>query len=332
LNVVPENLTIQSRLARDTPLVDSGRLLKLATGPWIWLVLVCGVGLGLRFAALGRESFWLDEAFSWGYAKFSLGDLWREPIDVHPPVYYSLLHVLMWFGDSRWLLRAPSAVGGALAVPLIYLLGKRVAGQWVGIGAALLLATSAVAVQYSQEARSYALLTSAALVVAIGFAGLFTRADQNRRAIIAWSACYGAGSIVALYLHYISVLLVGTTFVLGTLAVARERLAPMIKAWVVTNAIILTVWLWWLPVIVEQLREGTPQFTLAPPGLGAIARGVRSLYGEKFVFWSWQGGPAFEALLITFGLVGAWVSARRGNVVGLLLAGSIWNSDPRNRT
>jgi hypothetical protein len=246
--------------------------------------------------------------------------LWWEPVDVHPPVYYSLLHVLLNFGDSPWLLRMPSAVGGALAVPLVYLLGRRVAGEWIGLGAALLLATSAIQIRYSQEARSYALLTDAALIVAIGFVGLFRHPNLQRRAIIAWSACYCVGTILALYLHYIAVLLVAAAFTLGTLAVARERSVRLLKAWGLANALILTVWLWWLPVILRQLRDGTPQFMFAPPGLANIARGVRSLYGEVYVYWDWQGGPTFEAMLIACGLFGAWLVARRGGVVGLFLA------------
>jgi hypothetical protein len=313
-------LEIQNVAVRLVAVLASNPFVALAARPGLWLILVCGLGFGLRFLLLDRESFWLDEAFSWGYAKLSLGRLWWEPVDVHPPVYYSLLHVLLKFGDSPWLLRMPSAAGGALAVPLVYLLARRVAGEWVGIGAALLLATSAIEIRYSQEARSYALLTSAALIVAHGFVGLFARPNQERRVIIVWSACYCAGSILALYLHYISMLLVGATFMLGTLAVARERSMLLLKTWAVANALILLFWLWWLPVIVSQLREGTPQFTLAPPGLGDIARGVRSLYGESYVYWNWQGGPTFEALLMAVGLFGAWVSARRESVVGLLLA------------
>ena len=275
---------------------------------------------GVRFFLLDRESVWLDEAFSWGYAKLSLHRLWWEPIDVHPPVYYSILHLMMHFGDASWLLRIPSAIGGALAVPLLYLLGRRVAGQWVGLGAAALLATSAVAIRYSQEARSYALLMSVALVIAIGFFELLGRPDRAKREVVGWSVVYAGGCITALYLHYISVLLVGMFFSFGTAAVLNKRASVSLQTWVVINACILVAWLWWLPILVSQLRYGTPQFTLAPPGIAEIARGIRSLYGETFVYWNWQGGPTFEALLITCGLFGAWLSVRRATVVGMCLA------------
>jgi hypothetical protein len=294
--------------------------LRLAARPGLWLTLICGLGFGLRFLLLDREPFWLDEAYSWGFAKLSLGRLWWEPLDLHPPVYYSLLHVLLPFGDSPWLMRMPSAVGGTLAVPLVYVLGRRVAGEWVGLAAALLLATSSIHIRYSQEARSYALLTDAALIVAIGFVGLFARPNLERRAIIAWSTCYCVGAVLALYLHYIAVLLVAVTFALGTLVVARERSAPLMKAWGLANVLILAVWLWWLPVILLQLRQGAPTLSIPPPNLEEIARGIRSLYGEPHVYWEWQGGPTFEALLLAAGLFGAWVAWQRCSVVGLLLA------------
>jgi uncharacterized membrane protein len=177
--------------------------LRLAARPGLWLILVCGLGFGLRFLLLDRESFWLDEAFSWGYAKLSLERLWWEPVDVHPPVYYSLLHVLLKFGDSPWLLRMPSAVGGALAVPLVYLLGRRVAGEWVGLGAALLFATSSIHIRYSRKRlhAAHRCRTNRHVVRRI------VRPPPERRAVIVWSA-YCVGTILALYLHYIAVLLV----------------------------------------------------------------------------------------------------------------------------
>lgn len=317
--MVAQNTTVQNAFAREARVVDSHPFLRLAARPGLWLALVCGLGVGLRFLLLDRESFWLDEAFSWGYAKLPLARLWWEPLDLHPPAYYSLLHVVLKFGDSRWLLRMPSAVGGALAVPLVYLLGRRVAGEWVGLCAALLLATSSIQIRYSQEARSYALLTDAALIIAIAFVGLFRRPNLERRAIIAWSACYCAGTILALYLHNIAALLVGVVFVLGTLAVVRERSVRLTKAWVAANALILVAWLWWLPVIYRQVRDGPPQFMLLPPGLADIASGFRALYGELYVYWDWQGGPTFEAMLVTISLFGAWVALRRGSVSAPLL-------------
>jgi len=286
--------------------------------PVLWSITV--FALAVRFFLLDRESVWLDEAFSWGYAKLPLHRLWWEPIDVHPPLYYSILHLLMQFGDTPWLLRAPSAVGGAVAIPLLYLLGRRVAGEWVGLGAAALLAASAIEIRYSQEARSYALLMSVALVVAIGFVGLFARPNLARREAVGWSFVYGAGCIIALYLHYISVLLVGITFVLGTVAVLRGRSSLSLQGWGAINGCILLAWLWWLPILIGQLREGTPQFTLAPPGIAAIVQGIRSLYGEAYVYWDWQGGPTFEALLITCGLFGAWLLFRRASLIGICLA------------
>jgi hypothetical protein len=297
--------------------ISAGTSRKLALALVFWSITI--FAFAVRFLLLDRESVWLDEAFSWGYAKIPLDRLWWEPIDVHPPVYYSILHLLMRFGDTPWILRIPSAIGGALAIPLLYLLGRRVAGDWVGLGAAALLATSAIEIRYSQEARSYALLGSAALVVVIGFVGLFARPTLTRRETIGWSVVYGGACIVALYLHYISVLLVGVTFALGTLAVLRGRSSLTAQTWAVTNACIFVAWLWWLPILISQLRDGTPQFTLAPPGLAAIAQGIRALYGEEYVFWDWQGGPAFELLLIACGALGAWLSLRRGSLIGACL-------------
>jgi len=56
-------------------------------------------------------------------------------------------------GTSEWALRFPSTLFGALSVPLIYLLGRRVWGPGVGLLAAAMLALDGFHIGLSQTAR-----------------------------------------------------------------------------------------------------------------------------------------------------------------------------------
>jgi uncharacterized membrane protein len=68
---------------------------------------------------------------------------WLVKIDQHPPLYYTLLHFWMTFGDSATIVRALSALLSTLTIPVIYLLGRLSDGnQMVGLLAALILAIS----------------------------------------------------------------------------------------------------------------------------------------------------------------------------------------------
>src|SRR5439155_17581944 len=78
------------------------------------------------------------------------------------------LHAILWvwvrmFGDSEISLRMPSALLGVWAVWWMWRLGRESFGPVTGLVAAALLALNAYHIHYSQEARGYSLLVTAAL-------------------------------------------------------------------------------------------------------------------------------------------------------------------------
>src|SRR5207248_4339625 len=76
-----------------------------------------------------------------------------------PPLYYLLAHAWLALGDDEAVLRTLSALLGALAVPLLGLLGAALFERRVGLLAAALLAGAPAHVFYSRDARMYPLLT-----------------------------------------------------------------------------------------------------------------------------------------------------------------------------
>ena len=74
----------------------------------------------------------------------------------HPLGWY--LAMFGWvrlFGTSEWALRLPSALFGAAAIPVIYLLGTEAYDRVTGLGAAALLTAHGMLVFWSQAARMY---------------------------------------------------------------------------------------------------------------------------------------------------------------------------------
>ena len=110
------------------------------------LLAIVALGGFLRFYQIGSKGLWLDEAFSVWMGWQPVGEMlgWLVKIDQHPPLYYTLLHLWMAFGDSAAIVRALSALLSTLTIPVIYLLGRRLSGgdQMVGLLAALILAVS----------------------------------------------------------------------------------------------------------------------------------------------------------------------------------------------
>jgi len=154
-------------------------------------------GLGVRLFGLSA-ALWYDEAFSAWLAGLPMINLIEATLaDVHPPGYYLLLWAINQIaGNSEPVLRLPSLLAGLGLIYVVYRLAKALElperTAWL---AAIITAASPFQVYYSQDARSYALLT-----LCVALAGLWLAEHKFSRAVLA--------SVVALYLHNIAIIFV----------------------------------------------------------------------------------------------------------------------------
>jgi uncharacterized membrane protein len=153
--------------------------------------------------ALGNRSFWLDETVSVTLAKLE----WSSFFDVIETreANLSLYHVLLkvWgelFGDSEIAARSLSVIVGVATVPVAYALARRLVGVGPALLAGLFLAVNPLFVQYSQEARGYAL----ALFLVTVCSYFFARGIQEP-AWLTWTA-YGLTAALAAHAHFFALL------------------------------------------------------------------------------------------------------------------------------
>ena len=87
--------------------------------PWS-LLLATGLAYGLRLLRLGWQPLWWDEGYSIYFATEPLGRmLWLTAHDIHPPLYYALLHGWsLLFGPEPAAARAFSVAIGTVSVPV----------------------------------------------------------------------------------------------------------------------------------------------------------------------------------------------------------------------
>src|SRR5918994_2648983 len=131
------------------------------TGYLLALLAIFVVGLALRLYGLGSESLWWDEVYAiTTMAQPGPLEIVRlSSTDNNPPLFYLILHYwMLFFGDSAFSVRLPSAIAGALAVPVMYKIGKLLFDRSAGLLAALILALCAYHARYAQEARPYGLM------------------------------------------------------------------------------------------------------------------------------------------------------------------------------
>lgn len=265
------------------------------------------VGVVMRFVA--PSPLWLDEALSVNIASLPLGeipDALRQ--DGHPPAYYVLLHHWMEvFGSGDASARALSGVWSLLALPLMWVAGRRLAGPLVGWYALALVASSPYAIRYATEARMYSMLATLAL------AGWLLALDALRRPT--WWRLSGLALLVGLGLwtHYWTMWLLGGAA--AALAVRWWRVrregdsaaagdtSRVLGALVVGGVLFLP----WVPNLLHQSQHtGTPWARPMRP-TEIIGHTVGAFGG---------GGLLPEALVLGWLLVGLAVVGMTGRRVG----------------
>ena len=250
------------------------------------LVGIVALAAALRFATLGLQSLDFDEAYTVQIVGGSLGHVFAQvPVtESTPPLFY----LLQWawaqmFGVGAVGLRTLSALLGTLVVPVAFAAGRRLSGVRAGLLAALLVAVNPLMVWYSQEARSYALLS---LLCALSFWAFLGALERPSVAVLAG---WALASAAALATHYFAVFLVGVEA--GWLLWLLWR-RPDARRWVVPAVgAVAIVGLALLPLAADQASHNRTEWIEAL-SLPARVRevGKKWLTGEIGPVASWELG------------------------------------------
>ena len=159
------------------------------------------VGVALRLA-VAQQSLFADELSTrFVVAGRGLADVVsvvHTDAEITPPLYFVATWLTTRLGLTPELLRAPSLLAGAVAIPLVYLLGVRTVGRRAALVGAALTTFSPFMVFFSAQARSYELMI--ALVLGSTLCMLVAVERGGAR----WWAAYAACACGAVYTHYTS--------------------------------------------------------------------------------------------------------------------------------
>ncbi len=281
---------------------------------WLCPALLFLLALGVRLYRIGAESVWLDEATSLFLARHSLFDVvaWTAK-DIHPPLYYLLLHFWRLFGESEVALRSLSALAGAVSVVVLYFLGRRLFDRRTSGIAAFLLALAPLHVWYSQQVRMYTWL--GLWIVLAAYLLLLALEEQK----VGYWVALAVVNALALYTHYYTVfgLLVQGLFVLYV-SWRTGRWRSLLWA-AGTMAFSILLFAPWLPTMYFQVSTGGGGWVARAgvPGLRAfldtlIGFTVGTVRGAYPVWMRWTAYLLFVALCI-WAVVYGLRAALRGN-------------------
>ncbi len=122
-----------------------------------WLFVAIAMAFLFRVYRLDTQSLWNDEGTSVALASRSLQAIINGAAqDIHPPLYYFLLHFWMRLvGQTEFAVRFLSVVAGVLIIALTFRIARFFFDEEVANVAAFLSAFSPFQVYYSQETRMY---------------------------------------------------------------------------------------------------------------------------------------------------------------------------------
>jgi mannosyltransferase len=259
----------------------------------LWLLAgIVIVGAAIRFSTLDQQSFWLDEATTWGIVSHGLGHVLSTvpKTESTPPLYYVL--VWLWsrvFGTGDVGLRSFSALCGTLTIPVMWAAGRRLASERIGLVAALVTALNPLLFWYSQEARTYALLVLLSALSLLAFLRALEQPSTGR--LVAW----GAICALTVLAHYF-----GAFVVVGEavwLFVALHRRGVLTGAGAAAGlGLIVVVGAALVPLVIRQ-NDGRASFISNASGslpyrLGQLVK--QDILGD---------GQPLKAVLLAIGLV-----------------------------
>ena len=283
---------------------------------WL-LVAIVGMAFGLRILNLDGQSLWRDEVDAIRFAAAPLRDLAQmmfQPGQNGPWYYWMLRPWLAWAGDSEFSLRFFSLFFGVLAVPLAWVLARRLfrGRPNLALIAALLVATAPYLVWYGQEGKMYSLVVCLVLLSMERFLAALRRGGAGRWAV------YVVVTSILFYTHLIAVLIVPVQ-VLAFFLLARPTRAARWKPWLASTVLLtvpyLPLLLWQLPLLVQPGETG---FSFVP--LHEMVFAVFQSYSRGVVYQpAWWALVPFAGLLAGAALL--WRERRTDRfALGLLLA------------
>lgn len=245
-------------------------------------------GLLLRVFNLRDVELWSDEVFSVTLAESSLLDLILAALrfDVHPPLYYVVIHVWGLFGTGDLWFLLSSVVLDVAAGLSLWWCATRLYGERVGLLALALFAIFPMEVSFAATLRMYALFSL--LVVWLWYHLERAAAEPAGRLRLTGIAALGIASTLTHGAGFIIVFFIMLQAAVRV-AAAQGRYGDLVRLVLAYVPVVLAAI---YPVVVGAVREAGVGLEI----FNAAAVGVHLtifLLGYLFPFPVWSGYAAF---------------------------------------
>lgn len=269
---------------------------KIKQNSLILFILV--VGAFLRFYHLEYQSAWADEVivlketepqlkFKEAYKIILLRD---STSFMH---VFSVYYLAKLFGHTIIIARLISVIAGILSIFYIYKLGNLMRNKRVGYFAAILLALNLFHIEYSQEARSYAMLVLFAIIAFYRFYVYINKTTFPNALYL------GIAMGLVINAHPFGLLNVASIFILLflTFILNKDKVARMniFKGSIISGITALALFAFIFPIILAATK--IKSFWISDPSYEIIVQLFKDLAGKSMVLL-WVNIIAFLYLSI----------------------------------
>jgi mannosyltransferase len=257
----------------------------------------------MRAASLDTQSLWRDEVDALRFAtapRSEILDNFTQP-GWNGPLYFVLLRVWITFtGTSEYAMRFFSLISGTLAIPLIYVLGRRLFNPMTGLISALLVTSSPYLVWYSQEAKMYA------LVLALSLLAIYSLRRGLETGRWHWWLIQITATTLAFYSHILAALLIPVQLLLciAWWPQTRERWRKVTVSFASLTLPYLPLVVWQAPLALHARETGFTSYSLNQMIVILLNGWSTGITG-----WGGSWGAALMSLLAAGGLFNQMVQS-----------------------
>ncbi|MES2761458.1 MAG: glycosyltransferase family 39 protein [Bacteroidota bacterium] len=252
--------------------------------------------LALTTYKIGNVGFWYDECFSVNCADRPIADIIEvSRTDQNPPLYPIILHYwISYFGITEFAVRMLSAIASSLACSFLFLFAMRFFNWQTAVFATLMYFTSNDLFYYSQEARTYAIITL--VVILSNFCFLAISQNPKIWKGIMLGIFLGLLNISLFYLHYLSCFMIVAQGILfpiffttnpgflkdgGRLLISASYNINFLIYYLISWIVFFIIFYPWLERFMFLVTEGGKSFWLAKPSSWDFKHTIYELFNSK---------------------------------------------------
>ncbi|MFX1383498.1 MAG: glycosyltransferase family 39 protein [Promethearchaeota archaeon] len=202
------------------------------------------------------EQLWSDEGGTIDYVNSSWAYMFKTVTEEKNPIlYYTILKLwISLFGDSVFSCRMLSVIFSVLTVPVLFLLGKEIKDEKLGLFIIFLYAISPFSIWYANEVRMYSML-QLLFTIALYFAVKLLKEPVKTKNYIYFSLT----GVCMIYTHYIGVVYL---VVLGVgIFLYNRKSESFYKNATSSVVIIICSYIPWIPYAIADFLGGPTAYT-----------------------------------------------------------------------